>query len=300
MSGRVDVPLLTLNNGVAMPQLGLGVWQSTPAEAATAVTTAIDVGYRLIDTASAYQNEEGVGQGIRASGVDRSDLFITTKLWLSDYAFDRALEAFDRSLDRLGLDYLDLWLLHWPVPLEGDAVIEAYRAAERMLAEGRVRAIGVCNHTEAHLEKLMAATDIAPTVNQIEMHPYFVQKANRRADTDRGIVTQAWSPIGGSTGTGGGEGMGTGAVVGVLDNPVITALSEKYSRSPAQIVLRWHIQHGNSVIPKSVDPVRIRENIDVFDFVIDARDMTAIDGLDTGTRGGPDPELVAFDTFRVG
>ncbi len=293
----VEVPALALNNGVTMPQLGLGVWQATPEETALAVQTAIGEGYRLIDTAAQYGNEDGVSRGIAQSGINRSTLFVTTKLWISDYTYDKALRAFDRSLQLLGLEYLDLYLLHWPIPGEGDAVFEAYRAAETLLAEGRVRAIGVCNHPPDLLERLLARVKVVPAVNQIELHPYYNQAAARVANGQYGVITQSWSPIGGSSGSGGGPGMGTGKIL--LQEPILLALAEKYGKSPAQIVLRWHVQHGLGVIPKSANPKRIAENIHVFDFALSPEDMRAIDGLETGQFGGPDPHTLNFDVLKL-
>lgn len=285
-------PLLTLNNGVRMPALGLGVYQSSPEETVPAVVTALQDGYRLIDTAAAYGNEKEVGEGIRRSGVDRDDLFVTTKLWLTEYGHDRALRAFDTSLAKLGLDRLDLYLLHWPVPSARDETIASYQAAEQLLADGRVRAIGVCNHSPADLTALMERTDVVPAVNQVELHPHFVQAELRAFDTRHGIVTQSWSPIGGVNRYSGGEG-----VSDPLQDPAVTSLATKYGKTPAQVVLRWHLEHGLSPIPKSVKAHRIAENIGVFDFSLTTEEVAAIDALDTGTRGGPDPDQVRLDSF---
>ena len=285
-SGAAVSPELTLNNGVAMPQLGLSVWQATPEETADAVSFALRSGYRLIDTAFVYENEEGVGRGIAESGVARGEIFVTTKLWVTEYTYDRALRAFDGSMQRLGLEVLDLFLLHWPAPKNGDAVFEAWRALERLLADGRTRAIGVCNHDPALLDKLLTRAKVVPAVNQIELHPYFPQAEMRAIDASHGIVTQAWSPIGGSGGGGGMRARGRT----LLAEPVLVDLGEKYGRSPAQIALRWHVQHGVSPIPKSIRPERIVENLHVFDFELDPDDMAAIDALDTGVRGGSAPD----------
>ncbi|MER5435455.1 aldo/keto reductase [Streptomyces sp. NPDC002588] len=287
-------PVLKLNNGVEMPALGLGVYQSPPEETAAAVETALRDGYRLIDTAAAYRNEEQVGEGIERSGVDRDEVFVTTKLWLSDYGYDSALRAFDTSLAKLGLDHLDLYLLHQPVPLEPEPWIAAYKAAERLLADGRVRAIGVSNHTPGLLSTLMEQTDVVPAVNQVELHPYFVQRELREVHAKFGIVTQAWSPIGGITrywahAPNGGR--------SALEEPVVTALADKYGRTAAQIVLRWHLEHGVCAIPKSVKAHRIAENFDVFDFHLTPDEVAAVDALDTGLRSGPDPESIRLDTF---
>ena len=290
-------PLLTLNNGVKMPALGLGVFLSPPEQTADAVRTAIENGYRLIDTAAAYGNERQVGEGIRRSGIDRSEMFVTTKLWMTEYGFDRALRAFDASLRRLGLDYVDLYLLHWPAPSEFDATIESYQAVEKLLADGRIRAIGVSNFSAKHLEKLIKRTKVLPAVNQIELHPFFIQRELRDANKRLGIATQSWSPIGGVYGR-----RPVAARRGVknpLDHPVIIKLSDKYGKTPAQVVLRWHFEHGLSAIPKSVRRERILENIDIFDFVLTRDEIAAIDALDTGIRAGGDPEVVDSKTFGV-
>lgn len=284
-----------LNNGVEMPALGLGVFQSAPEETVSAVATAIGDGYRLIDTAAAYFNEEQVGEGLRRSGVDRSEIFVTTKLWMSDYGYESALHAFDRSMRKLGLDQLDLYLLHWPAPGVFERTAESWRALERLLAEGRTRAIGVCNFAPADLDRLAERAEITPAVNQVELHPYFAQGPLREADAARAIVTQAWSPIGGVS-RGWGE-VGTGD--DPLADPTITAIAERLGRTPAQVVLRWQLEIGNSAIPKSVRPARIRENNAIFDFALDAEDVAAISALDRGLRGGPNPEQVGPDTFGL-
>jgi diketogulonate reductase-like aldo/keto reductase len=288
--------IIMLNNGVPMPALGLGVYQSSPEQTAQAVMTAIRSGYRLIDTAAAYMNETEVGEGIRRSGVDRPEIFVTTKLWMSDYGFDRTLHAFDRSLRKLGLDYLDLYLLHWPVPTNFEATIASYKAAERLLAEGRVRAIGVCNFSPKHLDDLIARTAVVPAVNQVELHPFFIQKELREAHARLGIVTQAWSPIGGVKRYWAQD---PNAVQDPLVHPTVTGLAAKYGKTPAQIVLRWQIEHGNSAIPKSVRPERIAENISIFDFALTKDEVAAIDALDINGRGGPDPELVNPQLFNL-
>ncbi|GGN48935.1 oxidoreductase [Streptomyces albiflavescens] len=289
-----STPLLKLNNGVEMPTLGLGVYQSPPEETAAAVDTALRDGYRLIDTAAAYRNEKEVGEGLVRSGVDRGDVFVTTKLWLSDYGYDSALRAFDTSLANLGLDYLDLYLLHQPAPADPDPWTAAYRAAEKLLADGRVRAIGVSNHTPGLLSDLMERTEVVPAVNQVELHPYFIQGELREAHARLGIVTQAWSPLGGITrywphAPNGGR--------SVLEEPVVVEAAAKYGRTPAQVVLRWHIEHGLCAIPKSVTPHRIAENFDVFDFALTPGEVAAIDALDTGLRSGPVPDNIGLDTF---
>ena len=290
MTGRS--PLITLNNGVTMPALGLGVLhRSAPERTADAVACAIANGYRLIDTAASYANERLVGEGIVRSGIARAELFVTTKLWISDYGYERALRACEVSLRKLGLDYVDLYLLHWPVPVDFAVTVAAYQAAETLLAEGRVRAIGVCNFTPKHLRHLIERTHVVPAVHQVELHPFYIQQEVREADTCLGIVTQAWSPIGGV------YVKNPAAVTNPLEHPVIGALAATYDKTPAQVVLRWHLQHGLSAIPKSVRPARIAENIDIFDFALTTDDLAAIDALDTGVRGGPDPEIVDTTLF---
>ncbi|WP_431904627.1 aldo/keto reductase [Amycolatopsis thermoflava] len=280
-------PMITLNNGVQMPALGLGVFQASVDETADAVVSALQSGYRLIDTAAAYGNEREVGEGVAASGVDRSEVFVTTKLWLDDYGYDSALRAFDTSLAKLGLEYLDLYLLHWPVPSTFERTVASYRAAEKLLADGRVRAIGVCNHNPDHLHDLIDRTEVVPAVNQVELHPYFIQQAVREANTEYGVVTQSWSPLGGVNVYWDG---GRKAADNPLAHPVITEIAARYGKMPAQVILRWHLQHGLSAIPKSVKAHRIAENFDVFDFRLTADEVAAIDAIDTGERGGPDPD----------
>jgi diketogulonate reductase-like aldo/keto reductase len=286
-------PTLELNNGVTMPALGLGVYQSPPDETVLAVETALAEGYRLIDTAAAYRNEREVGEGIRRSGVDRGEVFITTKLWISDYGYDAALRGFDASLRRLGVDYVDLYLLHQPVPTDFESTIGAYEAAETVLSEGRARAIGVSNHSQQHLQSLMERTDVVPAVNQVELHPYFTQPALREVHAELGIITQAWSPIGGVLVYMPGD---ASSGRSPLEDPAITTLAAKYGKTPAQVILRWHLEHGFCAIPKSVKPYRIAENFDVFDFTLQPDEVAAIDALDTGVRGGPDPELLNRET----
>ncbi|PJM97645.1 aldo/keto reductase [Streptomyces sp. CB01373] len=268
------VPPIILNNGVEMPQLGFGVWQVPDDEAERAVATALEAGYRSIDTATIYGNEEGTGKAIAASGVPREEVFVTTKLWNSEHGYDSTLRAFDASLAKLGLEYVDLYLIHWPTPARGKFV-DSYKAFEELLADGRVRAIGTSNFLPEHLERLIAETSVIPAVNQIELHPHLQQHAAREYHAEQGIATEAWSPL--------GQGKG------LLEVPAIVAIAQKHNRTPAQIVLRWHLQLGNIVIPKSVTPSRIRENIDVFGFSLDDEDLGAISALNEDRRLGPDP-----------
>lgn len=283
---------LTLNNGVRMPALGLGVFQSPPQETVPAVETALRDGYRLIDTAAAYANEKEVGEGLRRSGVDREDVFVTTKLWLTDYGYDSTLRAFDTSLANLGIDHLDLYLLHQPINTQFEVEVGSYKAAEKLLADGRVRAIGVSNHSPRHLTDLMENSDIVPAVNQVELHPHFIQRELRDFHAAHSIATQCWSPIGGISRYRPGQGS-----TDPLHEPVITGLADRYGKTPAQVILRWHIEHGLCAIPKSVKAHRIAENFDVFDFGLTPDEVAAIDALDTGVRGGPDPDTIQLDSF---
>ncbi|WP_246237244.1 aldo/keto reductase [Actinomadura chibensis] len=262
-----------------MPQLGFGVFQASDEEAERAVRTALEQGYRSVDTASAYGNEEGVGRALRASGVPREEVFVTTKLWNDEQGYDNALRACDASLSRLGLDYLDLYLIHWPMPSRG-AYLDTWRALEDLKRDGRVRAIGVSNFTVETLSRIIEEADVVPAVNQIELHPYFQQDGLRAFHRDHGIRTEAWAPL--------GQGHG------LLDDPALDRIGRSHGRTPAQVVLRWHLQIGNVVIPKSVTPSRIAENIDVFGFELSPDDMKAIGELDQGTRFGPDPAV--FET----
>lgn len=284
-----EQPHVTLHNGVDMPAIGFGVFQVPPEETGPAVATALADGYRLIDTAAAYLNERQVGEAITRSGVARDDIFVTTKLWVSDYGYDSALDAFETSLRKLGLDRVDLYLLHQPMPSDIDAAVASYQAAERLLADGRVRAIGVCNHTPTQLHALVERTDVVPMVNQVELHPYFTQPELRDAHADLGVVTQAWSPIGGVKRYYGPD--DPDAVQDVLVEPTVVEVADTYGKTPAQVVLRWHLEHGFSAIPKSTRRERIAENLDVFDFSLTADEVAAIDALDSGERGGPDPEV---------
>lgn len=268
------VPSLTLNNGITMPQLGFGVWQVPSDEAARTVGTALEAGYRSIDTAAAYGNEEGTGKAIAASGIARDELFVTTKLANGDQGYDSALRAFDTSLAKLGLDHVDLYLIHWPMPAKG-TFVDSYRAFEKILADGRARAIGVSNFLPDHLERLTGETSVVPAVNQIELHPQLQQAESRAFHASRGIVTEAWSPLGSGR--------------GLLEVPTVAAVAHKHGRTPAQVVLRWHLQLGHVVIPKSVTPSRITENIEVFDFELDDDDLAAFAALDEGKRLGSHP-----------
>ncbi|MFE9906856.1 aldo/keto reductase [Streptomyces clavifer] len=268
-----QVPSLTLNNGLEMPQLGFGVWQVPDDEASKAVATAIEAGYRSIDTAAVYGNEAGTGKGIAASGVERDELFVTTKVWNADQGYDSTLRAFDASLDLLGLDHVDLYLIHWPLPAK-DAYVDTYKALEKIHADGRAKSIGVSNFLPEHLERLMGETSVVPAVNQIELHPQFQQAESRAFHARHGIVTEAWSPL--------GQGKG-------LTVPTVVAIAHKHGRTPAQVVLRWHLQTGHVAIPKSVTPSRIVENIGVFGFELDADDLAALAALDEGKRIGADP-----------
>jgi 2,5-diketo-D-gluconate reductase A len=273
------VPDVVLHDGVAIPQLGFGVFQVPPAETRAAVEEALATGYRHIDTAAAYRNEEGVGAAIAAGDVPREELFVTTKLWNSDQGHDSTLSACERSLEALGLDHLDLYLIHWPLPSAG-LYMETWRAFEELKAEGKTRSIGVSNFRIEELERLRAEAEQQPTINQIELHPYLQQAELRAWHAEHGIATEAWSPI---------------AQGAALDDETIETIAAHHERTPAQVVLRWHVQLGNVVIPKSVTPERIRENFQLFDFELSEDDMAAIARLDRGERTGPDPA-----TFSVG
>ncbi|GAA4479110.1 aldo/keto reductase [Enteractinococcus fodinae] len=273
-----------------MPALGFGVYQIPPDETAEAVAAALRVGYRHIDTAAAYGNERAVGEAIRASGLDRDNVFLETKIWVSDYGYDKTLHAFDKSANKLGVETIDLLLLHQVLYSEFDRTIEAYRALERLLADGRVRAIGVSNFMVKHLKTLRDHTSIVPAVNQIELHPYFTQPTVRELNPQWGIVTQAWSPIGGITVYGGQDKT-------TFEDDTIGAIAAEHGRTPAQIMLAWHLQEGRSAIPKSVTPARIAENFDVFDIELTPDQIRTLYELDTGQRGGPDPEEVTLEVY---
>jgi 2,5-diketo-D-gluconate reductase A len=285
-----SVPLLTLNNGVPMPAIGLGVFQTPPEETTAAVEAALATGYRHIDTAAAYNNEREAGAAIRRSGLSRPEIFIETKVWISDYGYDQTRHAFDKSAGKLGVEQIDLLILHQPLPSDFDRTIAAYRALERLQADGRVRAIGVSNFMPEHLAQLRQATEVVPAVNQVELHPYFTQPAVQKADAELGVLTQAWSPIGGIT-------FYRGNRASTLQDPVILAIAADHEKTAAQVMLRWHLQRGRSVIPKSIRPERIAENFDVFGFDLTADELDALDALDTGVRGGPDPASITLENF---
>jgi diketogulonate reductase-like aldo/keto reductase len=284
-------PALTLNNGVTMPALGLGVFQSPPEETAAAVEAALSAGYRLIDTAAAYGNEREVGDAVRASGLDRPEVFLETKIWISNYGYDETLHGFEKSAAKLGVEQIDLLILHQALPSAFDRTLEAYRALETLLGDGKVRAIGVSNFMVDHLTRLLDHASVVPAVNQIEVHPYFVQPEVQAFGAEHGILTQAWSPIGGITFDRDGD------HASALADPVIGRIAAAHGKSSAQVMLRWGLQHGRSVIPKSTKPERIAENIDVFDFELSAEQMAAIDDLDTGRRGGPEPADITLEAF---
>jgi len=271
-----SIPTVTLNNGITMPQLGFGLFQISDEETSAAVGTALESGYRSIDTAAIYGNETGVGRALTSSGIARDELFVTTKLWNADQGYETTLTAFDASLDKLGLDFVDLYLIHWPTP-DRDLYRDTWRALEKLLADGRTRAIGVSNFQPAHLQRLLESTSVVPVVNQVELHPDLQQKALREFHARHDIATEAWSPL---------------AQGALLADDAITSIAAGHGRTPAQVVLRWHLQLGNVVIPKSGTPARIRENLDLFDFALSADEMDAIAALDRGLRTGPDPDAL--------
>ena len=285
---------IRLNNGVELPALGFGVFQTPADETQAAVEEALSIGYRMIDTAASYLNEPEVGAAIAASGIDRSELFVQTKVWVTNYSYEGALHAFEVSARKLRLDTLDLYLLHQPLPQDFEATVGAYRALERLLDEGRVRAIGISNFSPAHLEAVLPRLSVVPAVNQVEVHPYYNQPTLRAVHAERGIVTQAWSPLGGVYVYRPSD---PDAAKSALRDPVITGIAEKHGKTPAQVVLRWHVDSGRSAIPKSVRPERIAENLDVFDFALSADEIATIDALDTGVRGGPNQDELDFRTF---
>jgi len=281
---------VTLNNGVEMPALGFGVFQTPPETTAASVAEALRVGYRLIDTAASYFNEREVGEGIRRAGLDRSEVFVETKIWISDYGYDQTLHAFDKSAGKLGVERIDLLLLHQALPTDFDKTVGAYKALETLLADGKVRAIGVSNFMPDALAKLVDQTDVVPAVNQVEVHPYFTQPDVQRANAAHGIITQAWSPMGGITSY---RGTGTST----FDDPAIASIAAAHGKTPAQVMIRWHLREGRSAIPKSVRPERIAENFDVFDFELAPAELKALDALDTGVRGGPEPDDVTLEAY---
>ncbi|RSS42476.1 aldo/keto reductase [Streptomyces sp. WAC08241] len=270
------VPSVALNDGTEIPQIGFGVFQVPDDGTTTAVAHALDAGYRSVDTAAVYGNEAGVGRALAASGIARDELYVTTKLWNADQGYDATLRAFDDSLAKLGLDHVDLYLIHWPAPAR-DLYVDTWRAIGTLVADGRVRTAGVSNFNPAHLERLLDSSDLVPAVNQIELHPGLQQRELRALHAAHGIATEAWSPL---------------AQGAVLADPVITGIADRHGKSPAQVVLRWHLQLGNVVIPKSVTPARIRENLDVLDFALSPEEMEAVAGLDRGLRTGPDPDTL--------
>lgn len=284
--------IIRLNNGVEMPAIGLGVFQSPPEETSAAVEAAIRAGYRHIDTAAAYGNEREVGEGIRRSGIARDDIFIETKIWISDYGHDETLHGFEKSAIKLGVKQIDLLLLHQPLPSDFSRTLGAYRALEKLLDNDLVRAIGISNFMPEHMERFLGEAQIIPAVNQIELHPYFQQRELQALNKRHGILTQAWSPIGGITFYGDGK-------RSTLEDPVILKIAEAHGKSAAQVMLRWHIQEGRSAIPKSVKPTRIAENFAVFDFELSPEEMAAIHALDTGKRSGPEPDSITLANYGV-
>ncbi len=271
--------IITFHDGHSIPQVGLGVWRTPDDIAAPTVRTAIAAGYRHVDTAAVYENEDGVGEGIRSSGVDRKDIFLTTKLWNNDQGYESTLKAFEKSLKRLGTDYVDLYLIHWPAPTR-NRYVDSWKALIKLKKDGLARSIGVSNFYPEHIERLITETGVVPVINQIELHPDFQQKVAQEAHKKLNIVTQSWSPL--------GQGK-------LIDHAVIGAIAKKHGKTPAQVIIRWHMDSGLVVIPKSVTPSRIVENFEVFDFKLDAEDMGVIAKLDnTGARIGPDPKTATF------
>jgi 2,5-diketo-D-gluconate reductase A len=289
----MSIPTFTLNNGVDIPVLGFGVFQTAPEETIAAVEVALETGYRHIDTAAAYGNERQVGEAIRRSGLAREEIFIETKVWITDFGYDETLHAYDKAAGKLGVEQIDLLILHQALPGEFELTIAAYKALEKLYADGKVRAIGVSNFMPRHLDRLLAETEVVPAVNQIEVHPYFRQSELLAFDEAHGILNQAWAPIGGITF------YREGPHTSTLENPVIGEIAAAHSKTPAQVMLRWHIQQGRQVIPKSVTPSRIAENFDVFDFDLSAEQLAAIDALDTGVRGGPEPEAITRENYAM-
>lgn len=273
-----SIPDIRLNDLSVIPQIGLGVWQVPDDVAEHACTTAFEVGYRHIDTAALYGNEEGVGRAIAASGLARDEVYITTKVWNTDHGRERTYAAMDASLDRLGLDYVDLYLIHWPTPAR-DLYVQTWEAVLELQQRGLTRSVGVSNFHAPHLRRIIDETGVTPAINQIELHPWLPQREIRSLDAELGVITEAWSPL---------------ASGGLIDDPRLVAIGAKYGKSTAQVMIRWHLQIGNVVLPKSITPSRIRENIEVFDFALDADDIRVIEAMEDGTkRTGPDP-----DTFN--
>ena len=287
----MTVPTITLNNGVAMPALGFGVFQTPPDETRMAVAEALRVGYRHIDTAAAYGNERGVGDALKESGLARSDVFIETKIWINDYGYEETLRSFNKSASKLGVEQIDLLILHQPLPSAFDRTLGAYRALETLLADSKVRAIGISNFMPEHLERFLPEIKVVPAVNQIEVHPYFQQPELQALHARHGILTQAWAPIGGITFYRPGFSKST------LEDPVIRDIAKAHGKSAAQVMLRWGVQEGRSVIPKSVKPARIAENFDIFDFTLTTDQLAAIDALNTNERGGPVPDKITLEAF---
>jgi 2,5-diketo-D-gluconate reductase A len=281
---------VTFNNGVTMPSIGLGVFQTPPEETVAAVRTALEIGYRHIDTAAAYGNEREAGEGLRRSGIPREEVFIETKVWVSDYGYDQTLHAFEKSSKKLGIEQIDLLILHQAVPKTFDKTIQAYKALEKLLADGAVRAIGVSNFKPVRLAALLSETSVVPAVNQIELHPYNTRADLQAADAEHGIITQASSPIGGIRHY-------NGDTATPLTDPTIQAIGEAYGKTPAQVTLRWHIQQGRSAIPKSVRADRIAENFDIFDFALTDSELARIDALTIGDT--IDPDQMDFDSFGI-
>ncbi|MBB2772633.1 MULTISPECIES: aldo/keto reductase [Mycolicibacterium] len=274
----MGAPLVALNDGNSIPQVGLGVWQTPPEDTERAVAAALAAGYRHVDTAAAYGNEEQTGRAIAQSGLDRSQVYLVTKLWNSEQGYDATLAAFEASVDRLGVDYLDLYLIHWPVP-EKNLFVDTFRAFARLREDGRIRSIGVSNFEPEHLRVLIDSTGIVPAVNQIELHPLLPQRELRELHAQLGIATEAWSPLGQGS---------------LLAHPTVTGVAESHGKTAAQALIRWHMQLGNIVIPKSVNPQRIESNFDVFDFELSEQDMASISSLEDGSRLGPDPKTFNF------
>ncbi|MDD7813878.1 aldo/keto reductase [Mycolicibacter sinensis] len=278
MTVRSNLRSVTLNDGNSIPSLGFGVYKISPADTEQAVRTALAAGYRHIDTAALYGNEREVGRAVTTSGLPRDELYVVTKLWNADQGYDSTLVAFDKSMDRLGLDTLDLYLIHWPLPARGKFV-ESFRALAHLRDQGRIRSIGVSNFSPEHLKMLIDGTGIVPVVNQVELHPRFSQAELREVHARLGIATEAWAPLGRGS---------------LLEHPTVTKVAQRYGKTPAQVLIRWHIQLGNIVIPKSVHPERIVSNSEVFDFELGTAEMTAISSLDDGARLGPDPRTFDY------